>query len=822
MAEKNTNNEPVSPSRSGATGTVLGVGNNSLESTTSTSGSMSPKLPISRIFGRSRSSSQQSISKDDSDEQVDSKVHESQCESDKEMDKKKDSKSKSSWFFGHPKSKSGSGWLPLPFSFIMSHQEKNNEIHKIFSQLPGKERLIDDYSCALQRDILIHGRLYITQNWLCFYANIFSWETLLTIPFRTVTSITKERTALLIPNAIQIATTVEKYGFSSFIQRDITYNVIFKVWQNSLLDQPLSPLELVKAARKAWGDSTDVGTEQELWGPKIDKEKQQSGTTHQHSMPTHLEIGKVPVSTSIQTDPPASLPVYTVSKHGGSPNMRRTISTPTAPVSSHNTDTIPNIPSPESTPSPTHPHRGKRQDVMNEQTSNDSNVTGSIEEAGMNTISKSNTTENLNINTTPTNTRPPLERIDGVSMGQDSAGESSVEFEAFAFPDDTAEVPCGCSEHTGRTILNDVYNAEVEIIFQLLFTDSDFYRSFLKARKTTNVEIGEWSAQPDGTRLRDVTFTLSLNYSFGPKFSPCSEHQIYFKNGQPGVRHIVQTDVINGNVPYGDTFYVSCLFCMTRVAHNKTRLRVTSNICFKKNCWGVVKNLIERNAGDGLRSYYNHLDITLKEYLATLPAKRIQKTRRTSRRKQRRQPSVTKEEETSLRKRRGSVSSRSIKSSEKVSEEDAQSISSIEHKDKSSRSYSLPKVNLALTVLLGVLVLSNIALYHQLMGYQSSSTSTSTHTLPFSFSSTQSQDSIKQILSHPDLVTDWPTSPEDWKNLFQQYWEQQEEDKEQIKNILHGVIDALQQVETAISVTRKQLQNKIDSLKPANDNQNEL
>jgi len=35
-----------------------------------------------------------------------------------------------------------------------------------------------DYSCALQRDILIHGRLYVTQNWLCFYANIFSWETL--------------------------------------------------------------------------------------------------------------------------------------------------------------------------------------------------------------------------------------------------------------------------------------------------------------------------------------------------------------------------------------------------------------------------------------------------------------------------------------------------------------------------------------------------------------------------------------------------------------------------------------------------------------------
>ena len=48
------------------------------------------------------------------------------------------------------------------------------------------------------------------------------------------------------------------------------------------------------------------------------------------------------------------------------------------------------------------------------------------------------------------------------------------------------EIPCGCSEHTGRTILNDIYHGEVETVFQLLFTDSDFYRSFLKSRKTTS------------------------------------------------------------------------------------------------------------------------------------------------------------------------------------------------------------------------------------------------------------------------------------------------------------------------------------------------
>lgn len=29
------------------------------------------------------------------------------------------------------------------------------------------------YSCALLRDILLQGRLYISRHWLCFYANLF-------------------------------------------------------------------------------------------------------------------------------------------------------------------------------------------------------------------------------------------------------------------------------------------------------------------------------------------------------------------------------------------------------------------------------------------------------------------------------------------------------------------------------------------------------------------------------------------------------------------------------------------------------------------------
>ena len=61
-----------------------------------------------------------------------------------------------------------------------------------------------EYSCAIQKDILVHGRLYATVNYLCFYANIFRWETSVALRWKDVNGLTKEKTALVIPNAIQV------------------------------------------------------------------------------------------------------------------------------------------------------------------------------------------------------------------------------------------------------------------------------------------------------------------------------------------------------------------------------------------------------------------------------------------------------------------------------------------------------------------------------------------------------------------------------------------------------------------------------------------
>ncbi|KAJ2843603.1 hypothetical protein GGI22_007152, partial [Coemansia erecta] len=111
--------------------------------------------------------------------------------------------------------------------------KRNTDFHGLFRNIPIDELLIDDYICALQRDILVQGRLYLTENYVCFFSNIFGWVTSLTIAFDEIVSMEKKMTALIIPNAIQISTLHAKHAFSSFMYRDSAYNQLYDLWAKS-------------------------------------------------------------------------------------------------------------------------------------------------------------------------------------------------------------------------------------------------------------------------------------------------------------------------------------------------------------------------------------------------------------------------------------------------------------------------------------------------------------------------------------------------------------------------------------------------------------
>ncbi|KAK9393959.1 GRAM domain-containing protein 2-like [Crotalus adamanteus] len=113
---------------------------------------------------------------------------------------------------------------------VTAPNKYNSQYHKLFKDIPTEESVVKVCSCALQRDILIQGRLYISPNWLCFYANLFGKDIKVVIPVVSVQLIKKHKTARLLPNGLAITTNASrKYIFVSLISRDSVYDVLRRV-----------------------------------------------------------------------------------------------------------------------------------------------------------------------------------------------------------------------------------------------------------------------------------------------------------------------------------------------------------------------------------------------------------------------------------------------------------------------------------------------------------------------------------------------------------------------------------------------------------------
>lgn len=115
-------------------------------------------------------------------------------------------------------------------------ERKNQEFHSLFKDSVGPdEKLVADHSCALSRDILLQGKMYISDRQICFYSNILGWVSTVFIPFEEIVQIEKKTTAGIFPNGIVVDTLHTKYIFASFISRDATFDLMTDVWNQIIL-----------------------------------------------------------------------------------------------------------------------------------------------------------------------------------------------------------------------------------------------------------------------------------------------------------------------------------------------------------------------------------------------------------------------------------------------------------------------------------------------------------------------------------------------------------------------------------------------------------
>ncbi|XP_068102928.1 GRAM domain-containing protein 2B isoform X2 [Hyperolius riggenbachi] len=104
--------------------------------------------------------------------------------------------------------------------------KSNAHFHKLFKDVSKDELLRESFTCALQKEILYQGKLYISENWICFHSKVFGKDTKIAIPTIAVTVLKKTKTALLVPNALLIATVTERFIFVSLLSRDSTYKLL--------------------------------------------------------------------------------------------------------------------------------------------------------------------------------------------------------------------------------------------------------------------------------------------------------------------------------------------------------------------------------------------------------------------------------------------------------------------------------------------------------------------------------------------------------------------------------------------------------------------
>lgn len=429
-----------------------------------------------------------------------------------------------------------------------TYRSRSEELRKNFPGLSAEEMLLGDYSCALQKDILVHGRIYVTNNFLCFYANIFKWETAVSIPWKEVTAMTKEKTALVIPNAILICSGTEKLFFCSFATRDKTHMMMFRVWQNALMDSPASQSDLWSWVQSCYGDKSNRVSDVDNDNMSIDGASNASydGLETQPRPRLYSNIQEENEENKLAVNIGSFLP-DSVGDKPMRPCNKSLESLPTD--QSDNTESEPG-------------DRTRRCAVTN---SRDERVSekGSC-------------------------VRPGIYSTDILT------------YEVWRQSKDA------------REILNKNFKFNIDDLFTLLFTNSKFFYDFQAERKTFDIVQCPWQqAENSDEKFRKVEFTLNLNHAMGPKKSRATEVQTMRSNSLPGHIYSVDIETTNADIPYADYFYVSSHYCIVKVADDESRLTVLCDIKYKKSPWGLVKSFIEKNVWAGVEDHYSYLSVAL-------------------------------------------------------------------------------------------------------------------------------------------------------------------------------------------------------------------
>ncbi|KAF8936655.1 hypothetical protein BGZ58_003875 [Dissophora ornata] len=515
-------------------------------------------------------------------------------------------------------------------SFVYANEKRSGDFHALFRSVPENEKLIEDYGCALQKEILVQGRIHISENHVCFNANIFGWVTILVIAFSEITAIEKRLTAFVIPNAISIVTTTNTKGhfFASFLSRDAAHDLLMAAWRKSFPcaanasaassahgnyrhnrynmtindDEDSNDAQsFISSARgnsesrknrhrRSFSNASQTWTGDESNGNWDDDDDTKSNTGILRRGSKRAAVKKLikdviaPIIPDDDYLRNGSLSPTSIGKKSG--RGRSVSELPPRPTSF-------DIPR-------------NRDSVVSTRSSFDEislalpvNRPRSGTESSPKLRSSPTVVATLSKQTTPSSPPPAAVAVTGAEAAH------------------RTPTTCKDGRHYPSQFMLETYPGSIQSMWKLLF-DSEFNKNFLtsEAMKGADVQEEPWQQTADGMSTKATRYTKWIGMPIGPKTTKAILTDVVeHRDLDEYVTTVTTTST--PDVPSGGSFTTKCRTCITWAGPNQVQVEVTGGVEFSKSSW--IKGQIEKGAAEGLTTHFKELNKSIRKFIAANP-----------------------------------------------------------------------------------------------------------------------------------------------------------------------------------------------------------
>ncbi|KAF9968385.1 hypothetical protein BGZ70_004300 [Mortierella alpina] len=501
--------------------------------------------------------------------------------------------------------------LGASISFVYANERRFSDFHALFRSVPDEEKLIEDYGCALQKEILVQGRLYISENHVCFNANIFGWVTNLVIAFSDITAIEKRLTAFVIPNAISIVTATNTKGhfFASFLSRDAAHDLLMAAWRKSF---PCA------ANASAINNNVYFRSNRSNATLNEDDDDADSFTSARAASDSRRNRHRRSSSSSQNWTADEADWDETEDMDGKSTTGSRRRNSKRAAVKKILKEVIaPIIPEVEDRHAPNNTAEGNRTG-RGRSVSELPPKPASFGHPRRDSVGSNLSDDGEDALAPPGKARDGSKSLPSSHSGQNNGHKATNG--AMNGSLDRSPTTCKCSNdgrHYANTFMTQTYPGSVKSMWELLF-DSDFSKGFLtsEAMKGADVQEEPWQKAADGTSTKITKYIKWLGMPIGPKTTKAILADVCEnKDFDDYVTTVTTTST--PDVPSGGSFTTKCRTCITWAGPGRVQVVVTGADEFTKSSW--IKSQIEKGAAEGMATHYKELNTSIRKHIAAHP-----------------------------------------------------------------------------------------------------------------------------------------------------------------------------------------------------------